>query len=143
MEKYNPLFVDSTKFRGDLIRSNFELKNVMVYDDEELFVVITDRNGTRESKLKWLENSTSFEANIHLPHQALISYQFVIRKGEQKVYQSVVFEGQAQYAMTQDWMPVLEDPAPLPATADPAGNDEWSPRKSVVAVHSLIEKWGF
>ena len=51
MSKSNPLFVDSTKFHGDLIATQIELRNVMIYDDE------LDANWT-------VEQSTDVRANL-------------------------------------------------------------------------------
>jgi hypothetical protein len=153
MAKSNPLFVDSTKFQGDLIVTHIELKDVLIYEEEMLSVIVTNHQGiTRTMEMSVVEGR-SFEARIHLNHQTAFTYQFVIEKGGARVYQSLIFEGRASYSVMQKWNPVLEDPAKdLPQAVEPEmANPEdeevdpslaWA-RESSKEVKSLIDKWGF
>ena len=104
MKKGNPLFVDSTKFRGDLIATQIELKSVLIYEDEALFVIVTTHLGAeRRIQMKMLDDK-SYEARLHLNHQSQISFQFVIEKQGRRLLQSVVHKGQAQYSMIENWI---------------------------------------
>lgn len=149
MAKSNPLFVDSTKFQGDLIVTHIELKDVMIYEGEVLTVIVTNHQGiTRNMEMSVVEGR-SFEARIHLNHQTAFTYQFVIDKGESRLFQSLVFNGRASYSVVQKWAPVLEDPAKdLPPPEPPPVEDDVDPslawaRESSKEVKSLIDKWGF
>jgi hypothetical protein len=153
MKKGNPLFVDSTKFRGDLVATQIELKNILIYEDEALFVVVTTHLGAeRRIQMKLLDDK-SFEARLHLNHQSQISFQFVIEKQGRRLLQSIVHKGRAQYTISEAWIPVLEDPkigtaeTPVEVThgapAKIADEDAiaWA-RESSINVRSLIDKWG-
>lgn len=151
--KNNPLFVDSTKFHGDLISTNIELRKVILYDEELLFVVVKNHQGvTRKLPMK-LNEDFNFEARIHLNHQTPVTYQFVVEKDEHRVYSSPIRDSRAQYALIEEWRPVLENPDDLPVTDEPAAvsqktvgttpknNDAWA-RESVMNVKQLMDKWG-
>ena len=152
MSKSNPLFVDSTKFHGDLIATQIELRNIMIYDDEQLYVVITNHQGDSKRIQMKMMDERSFEARIHLNHQTLVTYRFVIEKNGVNLLYSEAHKGRAQYALIALWEPTPEDAAAFPAsassvalaTSQPAGaaNPNW-PRDSAVGIRSLIDKWGF
>lgn len=147
--KNNPLFVDSTKFHGDLISTNIELRKVILFDEESLFVVVKNHQGvTRKLPMK-LNEDFNFEARIHLNHQTAVTFQFLIEKGGQRVFSSPIRDSRAQYALIEEWRPVLENPddlpvteeTPVPKTVVPPNNDAWA-RDSVMNVKQLMDKWG-
>lgn len=162
MTKTNPLFVDSTKFQGDLIATQFELKGLVVYDTEALYVVVTNEQGiAMRVQMKSMEKD-GYEARVHLNLQTPITYQFVIEKEGRRILQSIPQKARVQYALVEDWRPVLADPnepawaesiqgAPVQVTQGPPsvatlsqgrrGNVAWA-RESSMSVRSLIEKWG-
>jgi hypothetical protein len=147
MSKSNPLFVDSTKLHGDAIGTHIELRNVMVYDGEELLVVITTHQGIALRIPMKSQDDRNYEARVHLNHQKNISYQFVIERDGRVLLQSPSRRARAQYAIIEDWAPQLGDEvAPFvevgsqPGT--PAGvSPDW-PREYAGTVKSLIDKWG-
>jgi hypothetical protein len=150
MSKSNPLFVDSTKFHGDLIATAIELRNVMIYDDEAIFVIITNHQGdTKRLPMKPLNDKT-YEAKIHLNHQTLVTYRFVIEKSGKNFLYSPSFKGRASYAIIQQWEPTEEKPEEMPlepatgAALNTAGhlNSTW-PREQAMGIRNLIDKWGF
>lgn len=157
MTKHNPLFVDSTKFHGDLICTQIELKNVLLHDGEALFVMITNHQDiSRRLPMKALDDRT-FEAKIHLNHQTQITYRFVIEKDGERVFQSANLKARAQYALIEEWEPCFEEvPTELLAVeaeevtdAGPVDNSvPQQPsvsrvRESSMNVRNIIEKWGF
>ena len=154
MTKSNPLFVDSTKFRGDPIGTQIELRKAMVYDDEQLFVLVTNNQGmTTRTPMKVLDYR-SYEARVHLNHQTHVSYQFVIERDGKLQFQSMQYTGRAQYAIVEDWEPVLGEvvdtmtekpintlePKIAPTKGQPQGA-EWA-RESSMNVRALMDKWG-
>ncbi len=150
MSKSNPLFVDSTKFHGDLIATQIELRNVMIYEDEALFVLITNHQGdTKRLQMRSL-NERSFEAKIHLNHQTLITYRFIIEKSGKNFLYSTAYKGRARYAIIEEWQPTEENFSELPlepatgAALNTAGhlNSTW-PREQAMGIRNLIDKWGF
>ena len=114
MSKSNPLFVDSTKFHGDLIATSIELRGVMIYDDEAIFVSITNHQGdTKRLPMKQLSDST-YEAKIHLNHQTLVTYRFVIEKSGKNFLYSASYKGRTRYAIIEQWQPTEEMPEEMP-----------------------------
>ncbi|MGE0528650.1 MAG: hypothetical protein AB7G93_09145 [Bdellovibrionales bacterium] len=156
MTKMNPLFIDSTKFHGDVITTSIELRNVVIYDDETLFVHVTNhQNMARRIQMKPLDER-GYEGRIHLNHQTLISYQFVIERGGERFLHSHIHQSRAQYAVIAEWQPArgvvkLEELPPdsnSPTLTENQGRPvagrgsaSWA-RESSMSVRSLIEKWG-
>ena len=156
MTKSNPLFVDSTKTRGDLIGTQIELRNVMVYDDETLSVLVTNNHGmSTRTPLKVLDYR-SYDARVHLNHQTHVTYQFVIEKDGQILWLSAQHTGRAQYAIVEVWEPLIDEEAiasakaliekplnSLDHKADTSNGHgpEWA-RESSMNVRALMDKWG-
>lgn len=165
MAKSNPLFVDSTKLQGDSIGSQFELKKVLIYEDESLAVIITNHQGNSQRVLMKMTDSGDFEARALLNHQKTITYQFVIERAGRRILQSAPKQIRAQYAIIEEWEPLRSrgrvlagnvDPEEFPMTSptvaaaasvihQPATHQssaaDW-PAESARNVKSLIEKWG-
>jgi hypothetical protein len=166
MTKHNPLFVDSTKFHGDVICTQIELKNVLLYDGETLWVMITNHQDvSRRLQMRSLDDRT-YEAKIHLNHQTSVTYRFVIEKDGERVFQSANLKARAQYAVIEEWEPFFDQeeepgapPAPTPLVTEekqPETMGERAPvppapalptasrvRETSMNVRSIIEKWGF
>ena len=150
MSKSNPLFVDSTKFRGDMITTQIELKDVLIYEDEILCVALTDHQGVAKRLVMKVLDERSFEARIHLHHLTPITYRFYVEKDGQRSLQSAIKRSHAQYAIIEIWQPLMEGEVETESAeiapssqAKPAQSPEvaWA-RESSIAVRSLIEKWG-
>lgn len=147
--KNNPLFVDSTKFHGDLIATQVELRNVLIYDDEALFAIVTNHKGESKRLAMRPLDERGYEARIHLHHQTVVTYRFVIEKEGRAFMFSRAEKARAQYAIIADWEPSDEDPTTLDLSAGasqaPASTpspNAW-PREQAVGIRSLIDKWGF
>lgn len=154
MTKNNPLFNDSTKFHGDVICTQIELKNVLLHDDEILLVLITNHQDvSRRMQMKPLDDRT-YEAKIHLNHQTPVTYRFVIEKDGERVFQSANRKARAQYALIEEWEPFFNDEADdstsEPAKSEPEARESSETpsttsrvRETSMNVRSIIEKWGF
>lgn len=144
MSKSNPLFVDSTRPHGDSIGTHVELRNVLVYDDENLVLVVTNHQGVSMRVAMRLADNYTYEARVHLNHQKSIVYQFVIEKSGEVVLSSARRHARAQYAIIEDWAPAPESPLTVPpkTTADPVPDANAWPGEYARSVKSLIEKWG-
>jgi|GEM_PF-2089890 len=153
MTKSNPLFVDSTKVRGDLIASQIELRNAMIYDDEQLFVLVTNHQGmTTRTQMKVLDYR-SYDAKVHLNHQTHITFQFVIEKQGKILWLSAQHTGRAQYVVVEVWEPLTDEKAVAAAQSlinkplnnlDHKAEDttaQWA-RESSMNVRALMDKWG-
>jgi hypothetical protein len=145
MAKSNPLFVDSTKLHGDRIGTQVELCNVMIYDDEALLVVITDHQGGNHRVPLKVSDDRNYQGRVWLGHQKAIHYYFVVEKNGRMLWRSANFQGRAQYAIIEEWQPVvgeidnLRPPEPslsLEHEAQPV------PVNYLTSVSSLIDKWG-
>lgn len=143
MAKANPLFIDSTKMTGDSIGTQFELSRVALYEDEELFVLITNSLGEVTQMPLKINADLNYQTKAWLRHQKSFSYQYVIEKKGTRFLQSVSKQARAQYAIIDIWEPVLAEPGALPARqAEPAISPGNIP-DHVKSVASLMEKFGF
>lgn len=162
MTKSNPLFVDSTKFHGDLIGTQIELRNVMIYDGEALFAVVVNQQGQPKRMPMKQMDERSFDVRLHLNHQTKISYRFEVERDGRIFLRSPDYTGRAQYAILEEWQPILDgvtpppvvtmvqgaNPAPPAAPPSPPKSPEaptpptWA-RDSAANVRSLLDKFEF
>ncbi len=144
MAKANPLFIDSTKMTGDSIGTQFELSGVGLYEDEEIFVLITNALGEVTQMPLKMNADCNYQTKAWLRHQKSFYYQYVIEKNGQRFLQSVAKQARAQYAILDKWEPVLAEPGALPAReAQPAISAPANIPDHVKSVASLMEKFGF
>jgi hypothetical protein len=145
MAKSNPLFIDSTILHGDRIGTQVELNKILVYDDEVVIVEVTNqiREVQRTTMKPCSFEEMRFQARVWLGHQKNISYRFVIEKDGREILQSATRTGRAQYAIIDDWIPVLADGPAFPASP-PEIPQASGPMlgEYVSGVASLIDKWG-
>jgi hypothetical protein len=145
--KSNPLFIDSTKFHGDLISTQFELRRILVYEGETIFVVISrDQGDSRRFPMKLMDDG-SYSARMHLNHQTLITYRFEIEIEGKVIFSSASYRARVQYAIVNDWEPSQEsskelpveneNPASLETTSEPAGS-----RIQVASIRSMMDQFG-
>lgn len=143
MAKTNPLFVDSTILHGDRIGTMIELTRVLAYDNEVVIVEITNQLNEIQRVTMKLSDEGRYQARIWLGHQKSISYRYVIEKDGREFLQSEPKQGRAQYALIDEWIPVLADGLSLPTTM-PEVPQASAPMLTqyVGGVASLIDKWG-
>lgn len=142
MTKKNPLFVDSTKLRGEQISIQIELRQILLFEEEQVFLRLKNSDGVLVRVPMKPTDSGSYEARTWVGHQEPISYQFVIEKDGNVVFMSKVEKAQAQYMLINRWEASLEE-ALLEATRAP--NPALSPgvRAQGQSLRALAEKWGF
>jgi hypothetical protein len=144
MAKSNPLFVDSTLLHGDRIGTQIELTRAMVYEDENVVVVVTNHLGEAQHVPMKLSEEKTFVARVFLSHQKSITFRFVIEKEGKPLFHSATHQTRAQYAIIQEWEPYFDEPLPesLPRkVAAPPPPKPLTPEYTR-GVASLIEKWG-
>ena len=144
MAKTNPLFVDSTILHGDRIGTQIELTRVLAYDDEVVIVEITNSiHEVQRVTMKLSDDGARYQARVWLGHQKSISYRYVIEKDGREFLQSESKQGRAQYALLDEWIPILADGLSLPATMPeiPQASSQML-GQYVGGVASLIDKWG-
>ncbi|MGE4133579.1 MAG: hypothetical protein AB7F86_18225 [Bdellovibrionales bacterium] len=144
MIKANPLFVDSTKMTGETIGTHVELNGVAVYEEETLFVLITDHLGGTQQFAMHLNDELVYRARVWLSHQRTFSYQFVIVRGDLILLESASKQARAQHAVTDRWEPVLAEPGSLLSARleTPMPRDNSIPEQAK-SLASLIEKFRF
>lgn len=150
MAKTNPLFVDSTKMRGDRIGTQVELQNVILHDNERLFITVMSSQGQPMNTELEVLDEKSYGGRVLLKHLENISYQFVIEAGDTRVFQSVIKQAKAEHALVEKWEPVMEEAASLidiqreEPVARPAGVPSMSRTwisDAARTAESLVEKW--
>lgn len=146
MAKANPLFIDSTKLHGDSIGTQIELSRVLLYEGEDLAVLITNHLGEVRQVTMTINEDLNYQTKVWLNHQKTFSYQFVINQGDKRFLQSVEKKARAQYAIVERWQPVLAEPGAevLPKeVAERVALSGTNIPDHVKSVASLIDKFGF
>lgn len=145
MAKANPLFIDSTKMVGDSIGTQFEVSQIALYEDEALFVLITNHLGTVTRMPMVLNEDLNYQTKVWLAHQKTFSYQFVIEKNGERVLQSALQKNRAKYAILEKWVPVLAEAHADPGIPCELGVSEIQSNIPELSksLASLIDKFGF
>lgn len=107
MKGNNPLFVDSTKFAGDGIRTQFELSRLFLYEGERAIAKVVNLDGHSQIVPLHENQSLSFSGSIYLRHQEEISFQFIIKKEDKELFHSAEYKGRATYLISETWEPVI------------------------------------
>ncbi len=105
MKKANPLFVDSTKMRGDTILTTVELFGLKTQFGSSAFVRIRDDHADRE-KVFHLEpqEDGSHRAQIFLQHQTEIRYQFFVARDEVVLATGPLETTVAGHVLSANWV---------------------------------------
>ena len=142
MMKNNPLFVDSTKLRGEQISIQMELRQIVLYEGEGVFLRLKNREGNVVRVPMTALNNGGFEARTWVGHQEPISFQFVIEKDGNVVFMSAVHKAQAQYMIIERWEAQLEGTL-LETSRSPSPELSPGVRAQGQSLRALAEKWGF
>ncbi|MCB9027007.1 MAG: hypothetical protein H6625_11855 [Bdellovibrionaceae bacterium] len=103
--KANPLFVDSTKTRGDNVKTIFELSGLLLRDNERLLLKIIEEPQVRQHEVLMKTEEDTYSARVFLQHQNKIRYQFVILNETRVILASNVFEDRVNYLIENKWEP--------------------------------------
>ena len=77
----NPLFVDSTKFRGEMIMADLEAYDIQLQEGETLHTKVVLKDG--RSYLVNLDPKVNcYKGSIRLAYQEDVSFQHLIMEGE-------------------------------------------------------------
>lgn len=143
--KRNPLFVDSTVLHGDQIGTQIELKNIFIYEDETVFVVVTHKEGEVQRVPMKILNETTYQARVWMGHQKTVSLRFVVEKSGREILQSATYQSRAKYAIIERWEPAWGEMVHQIRQTDVLVNmplpDVPLPADYASTVASLIEKW--
>lgn len=114
MAKMNPLFVDSTRLQGDVIGTHVELSNIILFDDENLYLVLIQEDGQEVYYSMQAEESntsdlpTVYQAHLQLKHQSEMKAYFGIEKNGELLLRSNCEDKTAVYLWTETWTPIEE-----------------------------------
>lgn len=99
----NPLFSDSTKFKGDRVTTELELHDIVLYEGEDVFLWIKNHLGIeREIPLEWSDDNI-YRAMIWLNLQEDIEYRFIVKKDNNIRIKSRLKKAKANYAINESW----------------------------------------
>lgn len=127
-KRRNPLFVDSTKFSGDLVSMQIEIKARTAFPDSQIRMEIL-RKGDAPTQVTLVRSSTASAAmgeaaatgvlywagQIQLEHLEPFSYQLVLSSSEQLDIRGPQKEGLGGYILLDEWFdPLLVTPEPTP-----------------------------
>jgi hypothetical protein len=146
MAKTNPLFVDSTLLHGDRIGTQVELGKILPYDDEMVVAMITNQLGETQRIVMKRNEQNNYQARVWLGHQKSVTYYFVIEREGAIVLQTAPKAARAQYAIIDEWVPVLADHdarfMPSEKTVVLPPNSGKLLGDYVGSMATLIDKWG-
>ncbi|MBX3018562.1 MAG: hypothetical protein KF767_11775 [Bdellovibrionaceae bacterium] len=142
MAKSNPLFIDSTLLRGDMIGTQIEIGDVLLFDGEALYLVLLNENSEEICLPMSPTGDTSYEAFVRLVHQRPVRFYFGIAKEGELLYRTHDYERIAMYALIEVWdpIPVYQ---PLLRSAAPAAEEpvpEVAPAAAVQPAGTLKEE---
>lgn len=101
--KNNPLFFDSTKFRGDSIIVDIELQGTELTKDEKLTVKVIKADG-EEIRLKMTPNGSSkWGTQVRLEYQQRVKLEFEIEDTDGILEKSGLRTAMATYSILQKW----------------------------------------
>lgn len=156
MTKGNPLFVDSTKLKSDSIGVHIELTNLILHDEESVFIKVTNEKGQiNRTALKYSSEEGVAQGQLWLFHQQKVTYQFYIVKDQNIIFTTDVVESRASYILQHKWQPCFKTSSllkvqksvssPKPKSKErsqkKAANESVS--RGVERVSSVMAKWGF
>ena len=101
--KNNPLFVDSTKFRGETIIAEIEVCGVELLPEESLYTKVTLHTDQAyavklEPKLKG-----RFSGRMRLSYQEELLFQHIILRGDQTVAETPPKRFKVNYTIQDRW----------------------------------------
>ena len=75
----NPLFVDSTKFRGEMIIADLEVHGIQLLEGETLYTKVILKDG-RSYLVSLKPQANHYKGSIRLAYQEDVSFQHLIMK---------------------------------------------------------------
>lgn len=105
--KSNPLFFDSTKFRGDIVIVDIELSGVELNEGETLWAHVM-RNDGSEALVQMISVGVTnqpikWTAQSRLEYLQRAKVEFLIKSGEELVEHSEIFVITASYTIPLTW----------------------------------------
>lgn len=124
MKSSNPLFVDSTKFAGDGVRTQFELTKVLLYEGEKAFAKVINNDGHPQIVPLHEAHPGVFSGSIYLRHLEEIRYLFFIKFEDRILLSSREYSRRAAYLISESWEPLpklhlrpASEPSPVKVAA--------------------------
>ena len=77
----NPLFVDSTKFRGEMIMADLEVYDIELQEGETLHTKVILKDG-RSYLVDLTSQFNCYKGSIRLAYQEDVSFQHLVMKGK-------------------------------------------------------------
>lgn len=107
--KNNPLFFDSTKFRGDNVIVEIELSGAELSLGESLYAHLVLSDGSDMSVMMSAHGLRKWKCEARVEYQQRIKIQFIVKKAEDVVEKSDLRVVLATYSIQQKWQrsPVL------------------------------------
>ena len=132
--KSNPLFFDSTKFRGDTVVVDIELTGVELRMNESLFARVKRAEGEALVQMQ-PKGLRKWSAQARMEYQQKAQLEFFVSLGGETLDTSDVRHIVATYMIHQKWerLPVTQaEPIPLAAEALPLTPEEVSEPEVVI-----------
>ena len=84
----NPLFVDSTKFRGEMIIADLEVYDIQLLEGETLYTKVILKDGRSYLVSLKPQATNHYKGSIRLAYQEEVSFQHLIMKETRIVAQT-------------------------------------------------------
>ena len=143
--KENPLFVDSTKTRGDNIKALFELSDLLLRDNERLIIKVVEEPQGRQHEVLLRTDEDAYNARVFLQHQNKIRYQFVVLDETKVLMTSRIYEDRVNYLIENKWEPaknreLLFEKKTAAENQDHKVYQQFQENKTLLG--NLIKQWG-
>lgn len=143
--KENPLFVDSTKTRGDNINITFEVQDILLRDGEFLLLKVIEDPQGRQHEIPLRFKDGIWSGKTFLQHKNKIRYQFVVLSEKQILFASPIYEGSVNYLIEARWelerpLKLLFDKIKTPEARQEKVYEQFQENKTLLG--NLIKQWG-
>ncbi len=140
----NPLFVDSTKTRGDNINACFELKNLVIRENERIILKIVEDPQNRQHEIQMRSKDELWMTRVFLQHKNKIKFQFVVINETKTVVCSPIYDNLVNYLIETDWehstnMNLLFNKKEA-SEQQSKGYQDFQENKTILG--NLIKQWG-
>ncbi len=107
--KNNPLFVDSTKFRGERIVAEIEVRGVQLREKESLFTKIIFQDGRNQLLRLEQKSPQRYSGTIRLAYQEDLHFQHQIQIEEEVVDRTEERKFVSNYTVLDKWIRIVEE----------------------------------
>ncbi len=101
--KSNPLFHDSSVSQDSNVQTKFELMGLKTFNGDRVFMRLNLNDENTFYEMSYNEDSDFYETSVWLKHRRELSYNFLVKRGDDWVSASPQKEGHAMHSILDHW----------------------------------------